>query len=142
MSARSFSAAFTVDATPAQVYDVINDVRAWWSGELEGNTSAVGDEFTYRYQDLHRSRQRITELVPGQRVVWHVVEAELNFVDDKDEWTGTDIIFDITRKADGTELRFTHAGLLTNAECFNDCSSAWSHYINGALHKLILERRS
>jgi hypothetical protein len=104
MSARSFSAAFTVDATPGQVYDA--------------------------------------ELVPGQRVVWHVVEAELNFVDDKDEWTGTDIIFDITRKADGTELRFTHAGLLTSAECFNDCSSAWSHYINGALRKLILERTS
>jgi hypothetical protein len=142
MNARSFSTAFTVDATPAQVYDAINDVRSWWAGELEGNTSAVGDEFTYRYQDMHRSRQRIVELVPGQRVVWHVVEAELNFVDDKNEWTGTEIIFEITRKAEKTELRFTHAGLLPSAECFTDCSSAWSQYINGALRKLILERAS
>jgi hypothetical protein len=142
MTAPSFTAVFSVAATPAQVYDVINDVRAWWSGEIHGNTTAVGDEFTYRHEDAHRSRQRIVELIPGQRVVWHVVEAELNFVEDKNEWTDTHIIFEIARKGDETEVRFTHGGLVPSAECFTDCSSAWSYYINGALRTLIVERAS
>ena len=45
-----------------------------------------------------RSTQRITELVPGKKVVWHVLEARINFVQDQTEWTGTDIVFDIARK--------------------------------------------
>ena len=137
MTTYSYTTAFKVDQTPEQVFAAINNVRGWWAGELHGDTTKVGDEFSYRYEDAHHSKQRITELTPGKRVVWHVVDAELNFVKDKDEWNGTDIIFDIARKGDKTEVRFTHAGLLPSAECFGDCSSAWSHYINGSLRNLI-----
>jgi hypothetical protein len=126
-----------VDQTPEQVFAAINNVRGWWSGELHGDTTKVGNEFTYRYEDAHRSKQRIAELTPGKRVAWHVVDAELNFVKDKTEWNGTDTFFDIARKGDKTEVRFTHAGLLADAECFDGCSSAWSHYINGRLRNLI-----
>jgi hypothetical protein len=31
---------------------------------------------------------------------------------------------------------------ISNARGFKDCSSAWGHYINGALRKLIMERAS
>jgi hypothetical protein len=137
MMTHSYTTVFEVDQTPEQVFAAINNVRGWWSGELHGHTTKVGDEFTYRYEDAHRSLQKITELTPGKRVVWHVMGAELNFVKDKDEWNGTDIIFDIAKKGDKTEMRFTHAGLLLSAECYGDCSNAWSHYINGSLRNLI-----
>jgi len=133
----SFTTAFKVDQTPEQVFAAVNNVRGWWSGEVQGDTAKLGEEFTYRYKDLHRSTQRITELAPGKRVVWHVVDAELTFVEDKTEWNGTDIIFDIARKGDTTEVRFTHAGLVPSAECFDGCSSAWSRLINGSLRNLI-----
>ena len=102
---------FTVDRTPDEVFAAITNVRGWWSGEIEGPTDELGAEFTYRYEDVHRSTQRITELVPGRRVAWHVVDGYLNFVDDPTEWTGTDITFDIAATADGTQVRFTHVGL-------------------------------
>jgi hypothetical protein len=46
----------------------------------------LGAEFTYRYQDLHHSAQRIAKLVPSKKVDWRVLDAEINFVKDKAEW--------------------------------------------------------
>jgi hypothetical protein len=116
------------------------DVRAWWSGDITGPTDQVGGEFTYRHEDVHRSVQRVTGLEPGRRVDWHVVEGFLDFVQDQQEWTGTDIAFEISPVAEGTALRFTHAGLGPRLECFDACSGAWQYYVGAALPALILSR--
>jgi hypothetical protein len=137
MSGKNYTVAFTVDQTPEEAFAAINNVRGWWSGEIEGSTDKLGDEFTYRYEDVHRSKQKITELVPGKKVVWHVLDGYLDFVKDKTEWTGTDITFDISKKGDKTEVRFTHVGLVPAYECFESCSTAWGFYINGSLRSLI-----
>ncbi len=128
---------FLVDQTPEEVFDAINNVRGWWSGEIEGSTDKLGAEFKYHYEDLHRSTQKITEFVPGKKVVWHVLDSRINFVKDKTEWKGTDIVFEITRKGDKTELRFTHVGLVPAFECYGACSDAWGFYINDSLRSLI-----
>jgi hypothetical protein len=75
--------------------------------------------------------------VPGKKVVWHVSEAKLNFVKNKTEWAGTDVVFEINRKGKKTELRFTHVGLVPAFECYGDCSGAWGLYINDSLRSLI-----
>jgi hypothetical protein len=92
---QSYAAAFTVDQTPEEAFAAINNVRGWWSGNIEGKTDKLGEVFTYRYEDVHYSKQKITEMIPNKRVVWQVLEAKLNFVKDKDEWNGTKIVFDI-----------------------------------------------
>jgi hypothetical protein len=130
MTTKDYTTSFLVDGTSEQVFAAINNVRGWWSGEIDGRTDKLGAEFTYRYQDVHRSTQRITELVPGKKVVWHVLDAKINFVKDKAEWNGTDIIFEITKKGDKTELRFTHVGLVPAIECYGKCAGAWGFYIS------------
>jgi len=137
MKNRDYRVTVTVDGTPEEVFDAITDVRGWWSGEIEGDTDELGAEFTYRYGDLHYSKQRITELVPGKKVVWHVLEAELSFVKDNHEWKGTDIVFDIAAKASKTELTFTHVGLVPQIECYGSCSDAWGMLIRGNLRRRI-----
>ncbi len=137
MTGKNYTAAFTVDKSPAEVFAAVNNVRGWWSGEIDGRTDRVGAEFTYRYQDLHRSTQKITELVPGRKVVWHVSDASINFVKDKQEWNNTDVVFEITKKGDKTELRFTHIGLVPAIECYGKCAGAWGFYINDSLRSLI-----
>ena len=132
-----FTATFTVDQTPEEVFAAVNNVRGWWSGNIEGETNAIDAEFTYRYQDVHYTKQRISELVPNRRVVWHIEEAFLNFTEDPAEWVGTNVTFEITPSSDGTELRFTHRGLVPEFECFEACSSAWGFYVNGSLKRLI-----
>lgn len=137
MSTKDYTISYSVDQSPEQVFAAVNDVRGWWSGEIDGPTDKLGAAFTYRYQDLHRSTQKITELVPGRKVVWHVVEAEINFVKDKAEWNGTDIVFEITRTGGKTELRFTHVGLVPTIECYGKCAGAWGFYVNDSLRSLI-----
>jgi len=133
----NFTTTFTVDQTPEEAFAVINNVRGWWSGEIEGGTDKLGDEFTYRHEDVHYSKQKITELIPSKKVVWHVVDGYLNFVQDKTEWTNTEITFEIAKNGDKTEIRFTHVGLVPEFECFDSCSNAWGYYINGSLRSLI-----
>ena len=127
----------TVDQTPEEAFAAINDVRGWWSGDIEGGTGKLGDVWTYRYKDVHFSKQRITELVPGKRIVWLVLDSYLSFVKDKTEWNGTEIVFEIARKGGKTEVRFTHAGLVPAFECYGGCSGAWGFYIEDSLRKLI-----
>jgi hypothetical protein len=137
MKMDGFTTSFKVDETPEEVFAAINNVRGWWSGEVYGDTGRPGAEFTYRYKDMHKSTQRVTELVPGKKVVWHVTDAELTFVKDKTEWTGTDIVFEIARKDGKTELRFTHVGLVPAFECYGGCSGAWGALVDGNLRNLI-----
>jgi hypothetical protein len=134
---KDFTTTFSVDQTPEEAFRAITNVRAWWSGEIEGPTDELGGEFTYRYENLHYSKQKVTELVPGKRVVWLVLDSHLSFVEDKREWSGTRVTFDIARKGSKTEVRFTHAGLVPAHECYGACSEAWGSYIRGSLRSLI-----
>jgi hypothetical protein len=134
---KDFTTTFSVDQSPQQVFDAINNVRGWWSEEISGSTDKLGAEFKFHYQNFHRSTQKITEFVPGKKVVWHVSNAQLNFVKDKTEWNGTDVVFEIGQKGDKTVLRFTHVGLFPAFECYDGCSGAWGSYVNDSLRSLI-----
>jgi hypothetical protein len=142
MKNQNFTTTISVDQSPEGVFKAINNVRGWWSGEIEGDTGRLDAEFTYRYKDVHRSKQRVTEFVPGKKVVWHVLDSELSFAIDKSEWNDTDIVFDISEKNGKTELRFTHEGLVPGFECYGSCSNAWGTLINENLRKLIRAGKS
>jgi hypothetical protein len=133
-----FTTTFFVNQTPQVVFDAVNNVSSWWQGEIEGNTDKLNDEFIYRMKDVHYSKQMIEEFVPNQKVVWLVTASQLNFTQNKTEWTGTKIIFDITEINNKTQLRFTHVGLVPQFECYGGCSSAWEKLIQESLYCLII----
>jgi uncharacterized protein YndB with AHSA1/START domain len=137
MNEQDFTTTFTVDRTPEDVFAAITDVRGWWTGEIDGACEKLGDEFTYRYEDVHVSRQKVVEFAPGTRIVWLVLDARLSFTQDPAEWKGTRIVFDLSATPGGTEVRFTHAGLVPEFECFDACSNAWSSLVNANLRNLV-----
>jgi hypothetical protein len=137
MKTHDFTTTLLVDQSPAAVFNTVNQPQNWWSGEIEGNSTRLNDEFTYRYKELHLSRQRIVEMIPDQKVVWLVTDSRINYAEDINEWTGTRISFEITEKGGKTELRFSHIGLVPEIECFDSCSGAWTQLIQNGLFSLI-----
>jgi uncharacterized protein YndB with AHSA1/START domain len=137
MSIPDFIATYSVDQSPKEVYDAILDVRSWWTGDVEGSTRRIGDEFSYRYPGAHYSKQKITELIPNERVVWRVVDSYLDGNEDPSEWTGTELIFDVSEKSGKTEVRFAHQGLVPEFGCFDAVSNAWGFFISASLRRLI-----
>lgn len=61
-------------------------------------------------------------------------------VEDQDEWTGTEIRFEITALQDGgAELTFQHVGLVPEFECYEVCHKSWRFYVGHSLRRLIAE---
>ncbi len=137
MENKDFTTTILVDQTPDKVFNAVNNVRGWWSEEIEGPTDKLNEVFNYHYEDVHRCQMKIVELVPNKKVAWLVKDNYFKFTQDKSEWTGTKIIFDIAEKNNQTELRFTHQGLVPEYECFEICRDAWTNYIQNSLHSLI-----
>jgi hypothetical protein len=137
MEDKSFTTTIVVDQSPREVFNAINNVRGWWSEEVEGGTVKLNDEFDYHFQDVHRCKMRIIESVAGKKVVWLVLQNHFKFTQDQTEWVGTKVSFEITKKGDKTELVFTHIGLVPQHECYKICHDAWTGYIQNSLRDLI-----
>jgi hypothetical protein len=142
MKNKNFTTTLIVDQTPEEVFNVVRNVRGWWSGyyseEIKGDTEELNDEFSFRAGGgAHYSRQKLIEVIPDKKVVWLVTDSKLDFLEKKDEWTGTKIIFDISTKVNKTQLVFTHDGLMPEIECYNACAPAWSQYLHNKLLPLI-----
>jgi predicted phosphohydrolase len=138
MVTADFTTTIVVDQTPKEALDAINNVRGWWSEEIEGSTNKLNDEFMYHYEDVHRCKMKLLEVIPDKKVVWLVMDNYFNFTKDKSEWKGTKISFEISKKDSKTQIRFTHIGLVPEYECYSICRDAWSNYINNSLRSLII----
>lgn len=137
METQDFTTTIIIAATPKEVFDAVNNVRGWWSENIEGETDKPGSTFLYHYQDVHRCRMKITECTPDKKVVWQVADNYFKFTKDKSEWKDTHVIFEIFEKDGTTQLKFTHQGLVPQYECFKICHDAWTYYIQESLKMLI-----
>lgn len=137
MTTTDFTTTIMVDQTPEEAFNAINNVRGWWSEEIEGSTNKLNDEFNYHFEDVHRCKMKLTEVIPNKKVVWQVMDNYFKFTKDKSEWTGNKIIFEVSEKDNKTQIRFTQLGLVPEYECFDICQNAWSNYIHNSLRNLI-----
>lgn len=118
-----------------EVYNFLLNINNWWSGfheeTISGSSKNIGDEFSFHAGGgMHVTKQRLIELVPNKKIVWLVTESNLAFLNEPNEWNDTKLIFSITKNTTGeTMVQFTHEGLAPQVECYNQCSSAWSQYM-------------
>lgn len=138
MNTSDFTTTLLVYQTPKEVFNAINNVRGWWSEDIEGSTDKLNDEFTYHYKDVHYCKMKLIEVIPDKKVVWLVMDNYFNFTKDKSEWKSTKISFEISQKDKKTQIRFTHIGLVPEYECYTICRDGWCNYINNSLRSLII----
>jgi hypothetical protein len=134
---KDFTTSIEVKKSPEDVFKAINNIRGWWQGKITGSTDHLNDEFTYQMSDVHFSKQKVVELIPDKKVVWLVTDSKINFVAEKNEWTDTKIIFEISTVGNKTKLTFTHHGLVPAIECYGGCSGAWEQLIEKSLSSFI-----
>ena len=131
-----YTTTVTVAQTPASVFAAILDTRGWWNEAIDGPTARVGDEFGFEVEGLHRTRMRVTEVTPNERVEWLVVENNFGFVTDQSEWVGDRIAFELEAVGEGTKVTFTQHGLVPELECYDVCSNAWAFFVGDSLRLL------
>jgi Holliday junction resolvase-like predicted endonuclease len=140
MSKKSYTTTIEVAQSPEVVFDLINKVSKWWSKDFEGSSAKLGDEFVIYHPDRHYSKQKLIEAVPAKKVVWLVTDSELHWLEkDKQEWTNTKMVFDITAVGDKTLLHFTHEGLVPEKECYARCEQGWNMVIRERLFEFITD---
>jgi hypothetical protein len=137
-----YNVTLLVDRSPKDVFNILKDVRSWWSGlygeTFEGKSDQLNDEFSFLAGGgMHYSKQKLIELIPNSKIVWLVTDSKLTFLSDTQEWTNTKICFDISQQGNKTVVRFTHIGLHPNIECFDQCSNGWNSYLQEKLLPLI-----
>lgn len=135
MKQENFTYSFTTPKTAEDVYERLLNVRQWWSGlfgeSFTGESKKIGDEFNFKAGGgMHSTTQKLLEAVPGKRIVWLVTNSELSFLSDPSEWKGTRICFDLVPDGKNTKVTFTHEGLMPQIECYTNCSTAWTGYLD------------
>lgn len=135
MGNANYNCTFTVKNTPQEVSDSICNVNEWW-GNTEGGTTRQNDEFIYRVGTTW-VEFKITEMIPGKRIVWQATDCELPWLKDKKEWKGTSVTFDISTANGETQVSMTHVGLTPQVECYEDCKAGWNHFAGNSLKNLI-----
>ncbi len=133
MGNKDFNITFWVDQTPEEVFNAVNNVRGWWSDSLEDNSEVLNDEFSYTHEPFHYSKHRLIEVIPNERVVWLTIESNLTFVEKKEKWNDTKVVFQISKIDNKTQLSITHLGLVPELQCFEGCSKGWTYYLQNSL---------
>lgn len=133
----SFRTIIHVASTPKEAFAAISRPQEWWNPQIAEPSEAVGDEFGFDEPGLHRTRLRVVEAAPGRRIVWRVVENHFGFVEDQEEWVGTDIVFDIEPGEHGVTVTLTHVGLVPEFECYSVCAGAWTYLLGSNIRQML-----
>lgn len=141
MKHESFTFSFTTNHPAQKVFDLVLDVKQWWSGlyneHLKGQPDKLNGLFTFEAgEGIHYSQQKLIALIPGKSIVWQVTDSNLTFLKEPNEWNGTHIRFDFSTVGKETRVTFTHQGLIAPMECYNACSDAWTAYLLRLKEKL------
>jgi len=133
-----YHTSITVNVRAQEVFKSINSVSDWWTKVFEGDSEKLNDVFTVRFGETFIT-MKIVELVPYKKILWHVIDCNKHWLQNKKEWKDTEMSWEISQEKNTTHIGFTHIGLVPGIECYNGCEKAWNFYVNESLFKLVTE---
>lgn len=139
MTQQDYHSSITADIPPGEAFEKISSVNGWWATHFEGSSSKVGDIFTVRFSNGDWYQAQVAELLPGKKIIWNVIDAEQTWHEDRKEWTGTTIVWEISPLEKGSVITLTHLGLTPAFECYDKCTGGWNWLMQKSLTSLLAE---
>ena len=118
----------TIKSSPAKVYDALTThegLSEVWTLELVVKPE-IGfiNEFVFGQE---RDRMKITQLDPGKRVVWLVVDSD-------PQWVGTVISFELARLENITSVVLKQEGWKELTDFYRFCNYHWGWFLYSLKH--------
>ncbi|HZQ54615.1 MAG TPA: SRPBCC domain-containing protein [Bryobacteraceae bacterium] len=126
--------------SPAEALSRINRVSDWWTKNFNGRSQNPDDQFTIRFGETFVDFQ-VSEVVPGKKVAWQVTDCNLHWINDKKEWKGSSIVWELSSNDGTTQVKMKHVGLAPRAECYANCKAGWDFFVGESLLKLLNENQ-
>ena len=79
METQDYTATIVVKQSPKEAFDAIENFRAWWSEEIDGETDKQDGVFIYHYNDVHICKMKLIESIPGKKLVYEVLDNHFSF---------------------------------------------------------------
>ncbi len=136
MKNKDYRKSFITKATPKKVFENIVNVGDWWTSSFKGSAKNLNDEFDVTMGKTTVSF-KVSESVPYKKLVWLVTDCHLDWLNDKKEWKGTKIVWNISEENNSAKVEMTHVGLVPGIECYKDCEAGWNQYTGESLPQLI-----
>ena len=136
MKQQDYHRSFTTNVTAEKAYVNITDVSGWWTKSFKGSAKEKNDVFEVSFGET-KVTFKVIEAIANKKLVWLVSECYLAWLNDKTEWKGTKVVWDISEENRTTKIEMTHLGLVPGVECYKDCEAGWNQYVGESLPKLL-----
>ncbi|MBS1935762.1 MAG: SRPBCC domain-containing protein, partial [Bacteroidetes bacterium] len=123
---KNYHSSISANVSAKEAFDKICDVPAWWALDFHGNSKKKNDVFSIHFGTTSVTF-KIADAVPEEIIVWKVIDSYLPWLNDKEEWTGTKIVFEISSHNGKTKIDVTDVGLTPEVECYESCEQGWNH---------------
>jgi uncharacterized protein YndB with AHSA1/START domain len=115
-----------ISAPLENVYEAVATTKGlseWWTRGGARGESSEGSRVQFFFgQPEPAAVMEITRVDPDGHVNWNCVEGA-------DEWVGTKLAFELTRKDDETVVLFSHADWRSPSDFMAHCSARWAYFL-------------
>ncbi|HVW59578.1 MAG TPA: SRPBCC domain-containing protein [Puia sp.] len=133
---KDYHCSITAGVSAKEAFEKIARVGDWWAVDFKGSAKRTGDAFTVTFGETFVDFT-ISEAIADKKIIWQVTDCNLHWIDNKKEWNGTKIIWEVSSRNGSTQVDMTHVGLVPGVECYEMCKPGWDHHIKDSLLELI-----
>jgi len=113
-----------IDAPVEKVYKAITEqtgLARWWTAETVAMPE-VGSVAEFKFGDRYHNEMRVLTIEPDKLVEWECIVGD-------NEWIETRFRFDLERRGNQTQLRFSHTKWREMTDFYAHCNYHWGYYL-------------
>lgn len=114
-----------IEGSPEKIYTALtesNGLQGWWSQHSEVDPNVGSSMSVSFYSGMMAFEFKVTELIPGNKVVWE-------FENGPPDWENTTVTWTISEGEGQTMLHFAHSGFASTEGGFAGYNFNWGWYL-------------